>query len=1099
MKELRQQGGASDPSALFTRLPSAETGVTFENRLTETQEFNVFTFRNFYNGGGVAIGDLTGDGLPEIVLTSSQQGPRLYLNEGHFKFRDVTAEARLVSKSYWTTGVTLADVNGDGRLDIYVCHSGNVPGKPRANELFINQGKSASGSPVFTDMAAQYGVRDGGYSTQAAFFDYDGDGRLDLYVLNNSPKPVTSFGMRNTRNVRDSLGGDRLYHNLGDRFVDVSERGGIYGNAAAFGLGIGVSDLNGDGRPDIYVANDFFEQDYLYINQGNGRFVESIAAQMPYTSYYSMGLDIADLDNDGRPDVYTTDMLPESELRLKSTSSFDAWDVYQARVRNGFHYQFMRNMLQLNNGDGTFSDVGQMAGVARTDWSWTALIADLDLDGNKDLFVTNGVYRDVTSQDYIAFLGNADTRRMATMGNRVDFMQLIRATSSTKLTSYAFRNAGHLQFTNATAAWGLSTPAFSNGAAYGDLDADGAVDLVVNNVNDEAFVYRNNARTISRPNYLQVSLAGRGANRFAVGAKVTLVTGGGAERQFQELQPTRGFESSSDYILTFGLGAHPAIDSVIVVWPDGRVSSRSAVAANQRVTLSQADARVVPPAARPHSATLFARVTGTAAPQFRHRENAFVDFDRERLMPKMVSTEGPALAVADVNGDGLDDVFIGGAKDQAGKLFVQRRDGAFVSTNESVFASDAGSEDVGALFFDANGDRRPDLYVVSGGNEFADTSGALQDRLYLNDGNGRFHKATDALPRETSSGSRAVAADYDGDGDLDVFVGGRVVPGSYGLDPESQLLRNDGKGHFTDVTFAMAPDLVHVGMVTDAAWQDVDSDGRPDLVVVGEWMPITVFHNAGGGKLQRSRPAGLENTEGWWNRIVAGDFTGDGRVDFIVGNLGLNSRLRASVAEPTTMYVKDFAKTGFMVQVVACYNEGRNYPVAMRDDLIKSLPNLRDRYPTFKDYALQTIGDIFSPAELQNAIVRKAATFATSLVKNNGDGTFTVTPLPMEAQFAPVYGILAGDLDADSQPDLLLGGNFDAVKPEIGRLGGSYGLFLKGDGRGSYAPLRALDTGFFVPGQTRDIQRVRTALGNLILVARNDDTVLAFRLRPASL
>lgn len=1089
--ELQGATLAGGGATLFTRLPSSQTGIHFANRLTEASDFNVFTFRNFYNGGGVAIGDLNGDGLPEIMLSSSQHGPRLYLNEGRFRFRDVTDSASVGSTAFWTTGVTFADVNGDGRLDIYVCHSGNMPGKARANELFINQGANAGGVPTFQDQAARYGVEDHGYSTQAAFFDYDGDGRLDLYVVNNSPKAVSSFGLRNSRTARDPLGGDRLYRNLGGRFVDVSAAAGIFGNEAAFGLGVVASDVNGDGRPDIYVSNDFFEQDYLYINRGDGTFAESIANETAYTSYFSMGFDIADINNDGWLDIYTTDMLPEGESRLKSTSSFDAWNVYQARVKNGYHHQFMRNMLQLNNGDGTYSEIGQLAGVARTDWSWTALIADLDLDGNKDVFVTNGILRDVTSQDYIKLLGSDAMRRSAVVGNRVDFVQLINAMSSTKLTNYAFRNGGNLHFTNATAAWGLDTPAFSNGAAYGDLDGDGALDLVVNNVNDEAFVYRNNARTVAAANrYLQVALEGEGGNRFALGAKVTLALG--TERLLQEVAATRGFQSSVDYVLTFGIGARDTVDSVSVVWPNGTVSRRVQVAGNQRITLTQSGAGAPPD--RPHpQPTVLIEVTQRIGLTFRHHENAFSDFDRERLIPRMLSTEGPPLAVGDVNGDGLDDLYIGGARDQVGRLFVQHRDGRFISTNERVFTQDASSEDVGARFFDANGDGRPDLYVVSGGSEYAAGSPALADRLYLNVDGAKFRKVLDALSPDSASGSRVLSADYDGDGDEDLFVGGRVVPGSYGVNPASMLLQNDGKGHFANVTASLAPELEHVGMVTDAVWQDVDGDGRLDLVVVGEWMPIMVFRNTGGGRLARSQVAGLENSSGWWNRIVAGDFTGDGKVDFIAGNLGLNSRLHASPSEPTTMYVKDFANTGFVAQVLATYNEGRNYPVAMRDDLIKSFPYLERRYPNYRDYALQTIDQIFSAGELRDAVVKRASTFATSLVKNNGDGSFTMIPLPTETQVAPVYGILSADIDGDAKADLLLGGNFDAVKPEIGRLSASYGSLLEGDGKGRFVAVRARESGFSVPGQTRDIQLVRTARGPLYVVARNDDTVLAFR------
>src|SRR5216117_1282122 len=1038
-------GDRASPPAdghLFTRLPSTYTGVRFENRLTDTRELNVFTYRNYYNGGGVALGDLTGDGLPEIVLTSNLGGTRLYLNEGKFRFRDITEQAGLKGKG-WTTGVTLADVNGDGRLDIYVCHAGLGDSRLRANELYINQGVNANGGPTFVEQAAAYGVADSGYSTQAVFFDSDRDGDLDLLVINNSPRPVASMPLTNTRNQRDPLGGAHLYRNDGGHFVDVSAAAGIYGSEIGLGLGVVVSDVNRDGWPDIYVANDFFERDYLYINNGDGTFAERLEQEMPYISLSSMGLDIADVNNDGWPDIYVADMLPDDEHRLKTTTSFESWARLQAELRNDFYYQFTRNMLHLNNGNGTFSDIGQMAGVARTDWSWSPLLADLDLDGYKDIYVTNGLAKDVTSQDYIAFLANRETMIQATSGGRVDFKRLVDAMSSTKLPNYAFRNRGDLTFSNESAAWGLDTPGFSSGAAYGDLDGDGALDLVVNNVNDAAFVYRNNARTLTQNRLLQVQLDGTGANRFGVGARVTLWSGG---REFyQEEEPTRGFQSSVDYLLTFGIGPRDTLDSVKVEWPDpeGRATVLTHVATNQRLTVRQSEeertalgaSRRRAPAGLPERGfqrrPLLEDVTDEVVLPYVHRENEFVDFDREPLIPKLVSTEGPMLAVADVNGDGLDDMFIGGAKGQAGKLLIQQPDGRFVSTNERLFDADAGSEDIGAVFFDADGDGHPDLYVVSGGSEFSAMAPALQDRLYLNDGRGTFRKAVGSLPDEDVSGSRVAAADYDGDGDVDLFVGGRVVPWHYGVDPRSMLLQNDGHGHFTDVTQRLAPELERVGMVTDAVWRDGDGDGRPDLIVVGEWMPITIFHNAGAGKLVRLKTPGLEKSEGWWNRIVAGDFTGNGRVDFIVGNLGLNTRFQASDSESLTMYVKDFDGNGTPEQNVSVYNQGTSYPIAMRDELVKALPYLKARYPGYEDYARQTVTDIFSPAELAGAILKQARTFATALARNNGDGSFTLIPLPREAQLAPVYGMLARAFDGDGKTDLLLAGNFDGVQPEI--------------------------------------------------------------------
>ncbi len=1089
---------------LFTKLPPAYTGLDFANDLTFSEDFNVFTYRNYYNGGGVGLGDVSGDGLPDLYLTANQLPNRLYLNRGGFRFEDVTEVAGVAGRREWSTGVSFADVNGDGRLDLYVSNAGNAAGDDKQNELFINQGTGPDGIPTFSEEAEAYGLADEGYSTHAAFFDYDRDGDLDLYLLNNSFRSVSSFGLKNIRHVRDDKGGDKLFRNDEGQFVDVSEEAGIFGSEIAFGLGVTVGDVDRDGWPDLYVSNDFFERDYLYMNQQDGTFREVLPEAMPHISLSSMGADMADIDGDAYPEIYVTDMLPEEDARQKTTSVFESWNVYQAKLRNDYHHQIMRNALHRNNRDPagpgqapTFSEVAPLAGVEATDWSWGALFADLDLDGRNDLFVANGIYKDLTNQDFIDFFAN-DIRSMA-RGKAIDedrkYARLLEKIPSTPIPNYAFRNTGGLSFENATESWGLGTPGFSNGAAYGDLDQDGDLDLVVNNVNMGAFVYRNEAdEKLSGNHWLRVRLEGAGKNRLGVGAQVTATAPDG-KTFYREQIPQRGFQSSVDPVLLFGLGAVDTLAALRVDWPDGTAQILENVAANQTLTLRQRDARPASDpgngradtARAPAPEPLFADVTEEIdLGGYAHAENDFVDFDRERLLPKMLSTEGPPAAVGDVNGDGLDDVFLGGAKEQPGRLLVQQRGGGFASTNEALFEKDKISEDLGAAFFDADGDGDLDLYVASGGNEFSGRAPALKDRLYLNAGGGDFEKASGRLPSRYASSSAGRPADFDGDGDTDLFVGARLVPWRYGVVPESALLENDGTGRFRDVTEEKAPALKTLGLVTDAVWADATGDGRADLVVVGEWMPITILENTGGVLTPLDTP-GLEKSHGWWNTIAAEDFDGDGDVDFVAGNLGLNTRLTAKPDAPATLHVGDFDRNGSVDQILALHRDGASRPFLLKDELGRELTFVQKKFTQHADYAGASVEDVLSEEQLAHAEVRRAYTFATSLIENKGGGSFEIRPLPTEAQLAPTYAALPGDFDGDGHTDLLLGGNFHAVKPQIGRMDASYGLFLRGNGAGGFAPVPARESGFRLQGEVRALRLVEDAeRGRLVLVVKND-------------
>ncbi len=1073
----------------FSLIDQQHSHIDFNNRVEYTEEYNTYTYRNFYNGAGVGLGDFNNDGLLDIYFCGNLVNNKLYLNKGNFVFEDITEKAGVACPDVWSTGVSIADVNGDGWLDIYVCKSGDPNRRHRHNELFIN-----NGDLTFTEEASRYGLDDLGLSTHASFFDYDRDGDLDCYLLNNSFQSVTQYDLKpHLREVRDTLGGNKLYRNDGGHFTDVSKEAGIYGSKIGFGLGVSVGDVNRDGWPDIYVSNDFFERDYLYINQHNGTFKETLVDQIREISLGAMGADMADINNDAYPDIFATEMTPEGNARHKTKALFETWENYQIKIKNGYYHQFARNVLQLNNRNGSFSEIGRLAGVSETDWSWGALIMDLDNDGWKDIFVANGIYKDLLDRDYLKYFSNPAIMRSMIRTRGKAILNIINKIPSVRVSNYAFHNNADLTFTNDASRWGLDTPSHSNGAAYGDLDNDGDLDLVVNNVNMPSFVYRNETGTQPDAHYLTVKLKGKAKNTDAIGAAVTLY--GEGQMIYQEQIPMRGFKSSVDNRLHLGLGAIDKVDSLHVNWPDGSCSAYYNVPVNQILVLREDQPGIsCPETGKKKRITPFRKTIPPGGLDYVHRENNFVDFDRDKLLFRMISNEGPHMAVGDVNGDHLDDLYLCGSKDSPGALYVQDKQGRFKKTNEAVFDKDKVSEDTDCAFFDAEGDGDEDLYVTSGGNEFPLSSSALRDRLYLNDGYGNFSKSKQMLPVARYESSACVKpADFDGDGDMDLFVGIRLQPFSYGVPVNGYLLENDGQGNFKNVTGTWAPALSRIGMITDMAWADVDNDGDPDMVIVGDWMPVKIFINDKGKFTDRSAGYGLTDTEGWWHRILAKDLNGDGLTDFVLGNHGLNSYFKASVKKPVTMYVNDFDMNGSVEQIICTFKGDTSYPVAMLDEMTAQIPSLARKFKSFSAYKRATIHDLFSEDVLKHSVRLQAKIMKSAVLINKGHGSFNLIPLPVEAQFFPVYALAAGDYDHDGRVDILVGGNQYRAKPETGIYDAGYGLLLRGTSSGTWQSVPGGESGFFVKGQIRDLKLIHVNEKPWLTVVRNNDSLSFFK------
>ncbi len=1083
--------GNSQNSKLFTLLSSDKTGVTFNNIIKDDKEKNILLYANFYGGAGVGIGDFNNDGLADIFFAGNIVADKLYFNQGNFKFKDVTEAAGITYDKGWSTSVVVADVNSDGFLDIYVTKElyDHQP-ELRKNKLYVNQGDG-----TFKEMAEKYGIANTERTRNATFFDYNKDGYLDLFILNQPPNPGSYSEYTGTKLLLPNYT-SRLYQNIkGTKFKDVSEKAGLL--KTSFPNSVSASDLNNDGWTDLYVTNDFFVADYMYINNKNGTFTNIANDAMNHMSYYSMGVDVSDINNDGLLDIFVLDMVAEDNFRLKSNMSGMNISAFWNVVKNGGHYQYMFNTLQINNGNNTFSEIGQLTNVAATDWSWTNLIADFDNDGNKDIFITNGLLRDIRNTDASKAVGefvvNSANKWVkdnpnggeVTIWDILDLDKTLSLLPSEKLSNYAYKNNGNYDFNSISEDWGLDKKSFSNGASYVDLDNDGDLDLVVNNINDKAFIYKNN----SKSNYFRVELKSK-KNKTVFGTKVKIEYGD--KSQFFETTNVRGIYSTSESMVHFGLNKINQIDKVSVIWPNGKETLMNDVKVNQKLTLFMEDASDIIKGKIKNESELFTDITSKNLIPFKHTENEFDDFKYQVLLPHKMSQFGPALAVADVNNDGLEDVFVGAAKGYQGQLFIQNSRGKFKQNTKSDFNIDVDKEDVDAVFFDVDSDGDKDLYVVSGGNEMEKGSDYYSDRLYINDGKGGFKKSNDFHESSTISGSTVISADFDRDGDIDLFVGGRLLPHQYPLPTDSKILENKN-GSLVDVTDGIAPELKNLGMITDAVWSDYDNDNDLDLVLVGEWMAITVFEN-NSNKFSKTTIPDFTNTTGWWFSIEQGDFDKDGDMDYIVGNLGLNYKYKTSKDNPFDVYYKDFDGNGSKDIVLGYYNYGKHYPLRGFSCSSEQIPSLKKNIKKYDIFASMDIKQVYGESNLEKALHYEAQTFASKFIENKGGGKFVISDLPIDAQFSSINDILIDDFNGDQKLDILLVGNLFVSEIETTRNDAGIGTLLLGDGKNNFNPLSFQESGFMA---RKDAKKLKALLGNnqkFILVGNNNDQLQVFKL-----